>query len=73
MEPTRLAERYELVRPLGRGSFAQTLLARDLAHDRLVAIKMLQPRVAQRWDPGTELQILYLPDDRCERLVISTS
>jgi serine/threonine protein kinase len=49
MESIRLAERYEIVRPLGRGSFAQTLLARDLAHDRLVAIKVLHPRLAQDW------------------------
>jgi serine/threonine protein kinase len=45
----RIADRYEVVRPLGRGSFAQTLLARDLTHDRLVAIKALHPRAVNEW------------------------
>jgi serine/threonine protein kinase len=44
-----IAERYEVVRPLGRGSFAETLLARELDADRLVAIKVLHPRAAQQW------------------------
>ena len=46
---TRIAGRYEVVRVLGRGSFAQTLLARDLTHDRLVAIKALHPRALNEW------------------------
>ena len=44
-----ITDRYEVVRPLGRGSFAQTLLARDLAGGQLVAIKVLHPRAAQEW------------------------
>jgi hypothetical protein len=44
-----IADRYEVIRPLGRGSFAQTLLARDTTHDRLVAMKVLHPRSAPDW------------------------
>ena len=51
MEAVRIAGRYEVVRPLGRGSFAQTLLARDAEHGRLVAVKVLHPRAASGWKP----------------------
>jgi serine/threonine protein kinase len=44
-----IAGRYEIVRPLGRGAFARTLLARDLKEDRLVAIKALHPRAVDQW------------------------
>jgi hypothetical protein len=44
-----IADRYEVVRSLGRGSFAQTLLARDRAHARDVALKALHPRRAADW------------------------
>jgi serine/threonine protein kinase len=43
MEPTRIAERYEVLRTLGRGSFAETLLARDVKLNRQVAVKVLHP------------------------------
>ncbi|MGH7468732.1 MAG: serine/threonine-protein kinase [Longimicrobiales bacterium] len=49
MEATLIADRYEVIRPLGRGSFAQTLLARDTSLDRLVAVKVLHPRAAPDW------------------------
>jgi len=38
-----LADRYELVRELGQGGMATVYLARDLRHDRDVAIKVLHP------------------------------
>ena len=38
-----LAERYALQRELGRGGAAVVFLARDLKHDRDVAIKVLKP------------------------------
>jgi hypothetical protein len=44
-----IAGRYEVVRPLGRGAFARTLLARDLTENRLVAIKALHPRAVDQW------------------------
>ncbi|HJQ66756.1 MAG TPA: serine/threonine-protein kinase, partial [Gemmatimonadales bacterium] len=46
----RLGGRYEVVRPLGRGAFAQTFLARDDAGGRLVALKTLYGR------PQTDLK-----------------
>jgi serine/threonine protein kinase len=48
-DTARIGERYDVVRPLGRGSFAQTLLARDVIDDRLVAVKALHPRAVTEW------------------------
>ncbi len=41
-----LADRYEIERELGRGGMAVVYLARDLKHDRHVAIKVLRPEVS---------------------------
>ncbi|MFI5281056.1 MAG: serine/threonine-protein kinase, partial [Gemmatimonadales bacterium] len=41
-----LADRYELVRELGRGGMATVFLAKDVKHDREVAIKVLHPELA---------------------------
>jgi serine/threonine protein kinase len=41
-----LADRYALERELGRGGMATVYLARDLRQDRLVAIKVMHPRLA---------------------------
>jgi serine/threonine-protein kinase len=41
-----LAGRYELERVLGHGAMAVVYLARDLKHERLVAIKVLRPELA---------------------------
>src|SRR3954465_8465837 len=38
-----LRDRYELERELGRGGMATVWLARDLRHDRPVALKVLHP------------------------------
>ena len=40
----RVGSRYEVVRPLGRGGFAHTYLARDLKGGRAVALKTLHGR-----------------------------
>src|SRR5437016_12025015 len=43
---TALADRYAIERELGRGGMATVYLARDLKHDRLVAVKVLRPELA---------------------------
>ena len=44
-----VAERYRIVRPLGTGSFAHTLLAHDEQQDRPVALKVLRSNAAADW------------------------
>jgi TolB-like protein len=41
-----LRDRYVFERELGRGGMATVYLARDLQHDRLVALKLLSPELA---------------------------
>ena len=43
---TALGERYEIERELGRGGMATVFLARDLKHDRKVAVKVLHDDLA---------------------------
>ncbi|WP_411279072.1 protein kinase domain-containing protein [Gemmatimonas sp.] len=40
-----IADRYTLDRELGRGGMATVYLARDIRHDRLVALKVLHPEL----------------------------
>jgi serine/threonine-protein kinase len=44
---TSLTGRYAIERELGRGGMATVYLARDLKHDRPVALKVLSPTIAQ--------------------------
>src|SRR5256712_12043641 len=44
--PTALAGRYAIDRELGAGGMATVYLARDLKHDRDVALKVLRPELA---------------------------
>lgn len=42
---TALADRYELEREIGRGGMATVYLARDIRHERNVALKVLSPEL----------------------------
>jgi serine/threonine-protein kinase len=44
--PDVLADRYRVVRELGRGGMAVVYLARDMKHERDVAVKIVRPEVA---------------------------
>ena len=44
--PQALADRYQIVRELGRGGMAVVYIARDLRHGRDVAIKFVRPELA---------------------------
>ncbi len=46
-----LRDRYALERELGRGGMATVWLARDLKHDRPVALKLLHPELAASMGP----------------------
>jgi len=51
-----LAGRYRLERQLGQGGMATVYLARDLKHDRQVAIKVLRPELAAVLGPERFVQ-----------------
>ena len=46
-----LVGRYQVERELGRGGMATVYLARDLRHERLVALKVLHPELASALGP----------------------
>ena len=46
-----LRDRYLLERELGRGGMATVYLARDLKHERLVALKVLHPELGAALGP----------------------
>jgi eukaryotic-like serine/threonine-protein kinase len=59
-----LADRYRIERELGHGGMATVFLARDLKHDRAVALKVLHPDLAQVMGPERFLREIRI----CARL-----
>jgi serine/threonine protein kinase len=55
-----LAERYAIERQLGRGGMATVYLARDLRHERPVALKVLHPELASSLGPDRFLREIKL-------------
>jgi eukaryotic-like serine/threonine-protein kinase len=55
-----LAGRYTIERELGRGGMATVYLARDLRHDRPVALKVLHPELAATLGPERFLREIKL-------------
>ena len=51
-----LAGHYRLEREIGRGGMATVYLATDVRHDRQVAVKVLNPALAQAIGPERFLQ-----------------
>ncbi len=57
---TALSGTYVFERELGRGGMATVYLARDLKHDRLVALKVLDPELAQALGPERFIREIHL-------------
>jgi serine/threonine-protein kinase len=55
-----LADRYHVERELGRGGMATVYLARDVKHDRPVALKVLHPEVAMTFGKERFLREIQL-------------
>ena len=55
-----LRERYAFERELGRGGMATVWLARDIRHDRPVALKVLHPELAASLGPERFLREIHL-------------
>ncbi len=53
---TALADRYAIDRQIGAGGMATVYLARDLRHDREVALKVLRPEIGAALGAGRFLQ-----------------
>jgi len=54
-----LSTRHEIERELGRGGMATVYFARDLKHDRPVALKVLQPELAHALGPERGCVVMH--------------
>ncbi len=61
-----LAGRYAIERELGEGGMAKVYLARDLKHDRSVAVRVLRPELAVVLGAGRQRRRV-LPGQRLRR------
>src|SRR5437879_8222753 len=55
-----LAARYAIERELGRGGMATVYLARDVRHERRVALKVLRPEIAAALGPERFLREIQI-------------
>src|SRR3989454_12124196 len=55
-----LAARYTIERELGRGGMATVYLARDVRHERRVALKVLRPEIAAALGPERFLREIQI-------------
>ena len=58
---TALADRYAIQEEVGAGGMATVYLARDLKHDRDVAVKVLRPELAAALGPEFNIQYSLSP------------
>ena len=58
-----LANSYNIVREVGRGSMSAVFLAQDCKHDRVVAIKVLHQSLPQAWGPSASCGRSSSPQD----------
>jgi serine/threonine-protein kinase len=54
--PETLADQYQIIRELGRGGMAIVYMARDLRHEREVAVKVVRPELAAALGRGRFLR-----------------
>jgi serine/threonine protein kinase len=57
-----LADRYRI--ELGAGSMATVYLARDLRHERKVALKVLRPELAHDWAAEARAKLKQVEESR---------
>jgi serine/threonine-protein kinase len=55
-----VADRYEVIREIGRGGMAAVFLARDRTHERMVALKVIRPELAAGVAAARFLQEIHI-------------
>src|SRR5688572_30680891 len=67
---TALADRYAIEREIGEGGMATVYLARDVRHERQVAIKVLHPQLSAMLGPERFLRRSNWPDPDSTRALM---